>query len=78
VFLAGNTQRYGDWDKEGHIRVHLNIEQKQFSQPTKEITNTRPRGLRIWYSKYVYFNIHDSSSATGAFLVILAELLAEK
>jgi hypothetical protein len=49
VYVAGKTQRSGDWDKEGHIRVHLNIEQKQFSQPTKEMTNTRPRGLRIWY-----------------------------
>ncbi len=35
-YVAGKTQRSGDWDKEGHIRVHLNIEQKQFSQPKKE------------------------------------------
>jgi hypothetical protein len=48
--VAGKTKRSGDWDKEGHIRVHLIIEQQQFSQPTKEMTNTRPRGLRIWYS----------------------------
>ena len=34
-YVAGNTKRSGDWGREGHIRVHLNIEQKQFSQPTK-------------------------------------------
>jgi hypothetical protein len=50
VYVAGKTKRSGDWDREGHIRVHLNIEQKQFSQPPKEMTNTRPGGLRIWYS----------------------------
>ncbi len=48
--MAGKTKRSGDWDREGHIRVHLNIEQQQFSQPPKEITNARPRGLRIWYN----------------------------
>ncbi len=50
VYVARKTKRSGDWDREGHIRVHLNIEQKQFSQPAKEMTNTRPRGLRIWYT----------------------------
>jgi hypothetical protein len=35
-YVAGNTKRSGDWDREEHIRVHLNIKQKQFSQPTKE------------------------------------------
>ncbi len=49
--MAGKTKRSGDGDREGHIRVHLNIEQKQFSQPAKEMTNTRPRGLRIWYNR---------------------------
>ena len=48
--MAGKTKRSGDWGKEEHIRAQLNIEQQQFSQPTKEITNARPRGLRIWYS----------------------------
>jgi len=47
----------GDWDREGHIRVHLNIEQKQFSQPTKEMTNTRPSGLRIWYTASFSFQL---------------------
>ena len=51
-YVAGKTKRSGDWDQEEHIRVHLNIEQKQFSQPTKEMTNTRPRGLRIWYTAF--------------------------
>ncbi len=50
VYVAGKTKRSGDWDREGHIRVQLNIEWQQFSQPTKEMTNARPRGLRIWYS----------------------------
>ncbi len=45
----GKTKRSGDWGKEEHIRVQLNIERQQFSQPTKEMTNARPRGLRIWY-----------------------------
>jgi hypothetical protein len=27
---------------------YRNIERQQFSQPAKEITNARPRGLRIW------------------------------
>ncbi len=53
MYVAGKTKRSGDWDREGHIRVHLNIEQKQFSQPTKEMTNARPRGLRIWYSRFL-------------------------
>jgi hypothetical protein len=51
-YVAGKTKRSGDWGKEGHIRVHLNIEQKQFSPPTKEMTNTRPGVLRIWYTRY--------------------------
>ncbi len=50
-YVAGNTKRSGDWDWEGRIRVHLKIEWQQFSQPTKEMTNTRPRGLRIWYTE---------------------------
>jgi hypothetical protein len=33
--VAGNTKRSVDWDREGHIKVRLNIEQQQFSQPTK-------------------------------------------
>jgi len=52
VYVAGKTKRSGDWGKEGHIRVRLNIERQQFSQPTKEMTNTRPRGLRIWYTAF--------------------------
>ncbi len=48
----GKTKRSGDWGKEEHIRAQLNIEQQQFSQPTKEMTNARPRGLRIWYNVY--------------------------
>jgi hypothetical protein len=48
-YVAGKSKRSGDWGKEEHIRVQLNIERQQFSQPTKELTNTRPRGLRIWY-----------------------------
>ena len=36
VYVAGQTKRSGEWDREGHIRVHLNIERQQFSQPTKE------------------------------------------
>jgi hypothetical protein len=51
-YVAGKTKRSGDWDKEGHIRVHLNIEQQQSSQPTKELTNPRPGGLRIWYNTF--------------------------
>jgi hypothetical protein len=51
-YVAGNTKRSGDWGREGHIRVHLKIDQKQFSQPTKEMTNTRPSGLRIWYTAF--------------------------
>jgi hypothetical protein len=47
--VAGNAKSPGDWDREGQIRVHLKIEQKQFSQPAKGMTNARPRGLRIWY-----------------------------
>ncbi len=47
--MAGKTNRSGDWGKEEHIRVQLNIERQQFSQPTKEMANARPRGLRIWY-----------------------------
>ena len=50
--MAGKTKRSGDWDREGHIRVHLKIERQQFSQPTKEMTNARPRGLRIWYTAF--------------------------
>ena len=50
-YVAGKPKRSGDWDKEGHIRAQLNIEQQQFSQPPKYMTNTRPRGLRIWYRK---------------------------
>jgi hypothetical protein len=49
-YVAGKTERSGDWGKEDHIRVHLNIERQQFSQPPKEMTNARPRGLRIWYN----------------------------
>jgi hypothetical protein len=52
VYGAGKTKRSGDRDREGHIRVNLNIEWQQFSQPTKEMTNTRPRGLRIWYNLF--------------------------
>ncbi len=47
--MAGKTKRSGEWGKEEHIRVQLNIERQQFSQPTKEMANARPRGLRIWY-----------------------------
>jgi hypothetical protein len=43
-------ERSGDWGKEEHIRAQLNIERQQFSQPTKEMANARPRGLRIWYN----------------------------
>ncbi|MFN9907389.1 MAG: hypothetical protein ACK56F_14925 [bacterium] len=50
VCVAGKTKRSGDWGKEEHIRVQLNIERQQFSQPTKEMTNARPRGLLIWYT----------------------------
>jgi hypothetical protein len=50
--VAGKTKRSGDWDREGHIRVHLKIEQEQFSQPTTEMTKARPRGLRIWYINF--------------------------
>ena len=56
-YVAGKTKRSGDWGREEHIRVHLNIERQQFSQPTKELTNTRPRGLWIWYTSY---NIQSS------------------
>jgi hypothetical protein len=48
-YVAGKPKRSGDWGKEEHIRVQLNIERQQFSQPTKEMANARPRGLRIWY-----------------------------
>ncbi len=61
--MAGKTKRSGDWDKEGHIRVHLNIERQQFFQPTKEMTNARPRGLRIWY--IIYEEIQTGSVATS-------------
>jgi hypothetical protein len=64
VYVAGKTKRSGDWDKEGHIRVHLNIEQQQFSQPTKEMTNTRPRGLRIWYTAFFSSNVLRLCSGT--------------
>jgi hypothetical protein len=57
----GKTKRSGDWGKEGHIRVHLNIERQQFSQPTKELTNTRPRGLRIWYTAFFSSTVQDSA-----------------
>jgi hypothetical protein len=33
--VAGKTKRSGDWGKEGHIRVQLNIERQQFSQLQK-------------------------------------------
>jgi len=28
VYVAGKTKGSGDWDKEGHIRVHPNIERR--------------------------------------------------
>ncbi len=61
VYVARKTKRSGDWDKEGHIRVHLNIERQQFSQPAKETTNTRPRGLRIWYTAFFSSTVLDSA-----------------
>ncbi len=51
-YVAGKTRRSGDWGREEHIRVQLNIERQQFSQPTEEMANARPRGLRIWYNAY--------------------------
>ncbi len=45
--MAGNTQSPGDWVREEQGRVQR--KQKQLSQPTKGMTNTRPRGLGIWY-----------------------------
>ncbi len=59
-YVAGKTKRTGDWGKEEHIRVHLNIERQQFSQPTKEMGNARPRGLRIWYTNNLiyFFNLY--------------------
>ncbi len=59
--MAGKTKRSGDWGKEGHIRVHLNIERQQFSQPTKGMTNTRPRGLPIWYTAFFSSTVLDSA-----------------
>ena len=56
-YVAGKTKRSGDWGKEEHIRVHLNIERQQFSQPTKEMANARPRGLRIWYRAKLCFTL---------------------
>jgi hypothetical protein len=49
-YVAGKTKRSGDLGKEEHIRVQLNIERQEFSQPTKGMANARPRGLRIWYT----------------------------
>jgi hypothetical protein len=60
-YVAGKTKRSGDWDREEHIRVHLNIERQQFSQPTKELTNTRPRGLWIWYTAFFSSTVQDSA-----------------
>jgi hypothetical protein len=54
----GKTKGSGDRDREEHIRVHLNIERQQFSQPTKEMTNTRPRGLWIWYNWFCHQGYH--------------------
>jgi hypothetical protein len=60
-YVAGKTKRSGDWGEEEHIRVHLNIERQQFSQPTKEIANARPRGLRIWYTAFFSSTVLDSA-----------------
>ncbi len=64
-YVAGNTKRSGDWGREGHIRVHLNIEQEQSSQPTKEMTNTRPSGLWIWYSIVLGWSCSFVGSESG-------------
>ncbi len=62
--MAGKTKRSGDWGKEEHIRVHLNIEWQQFSQPTKEMANARPRGLRIWYTAFFSSTVFRLRSGT--------------
>ena len=34
-YVAGKPKRSGDWGKEEHIRVQLNIERQQSTQPPK-------------------------------------------
>ena len=77
-YVAGKTKRSGDWGKEEHIRVQLNIERQQFSQPTKEIANARPRGLRIWYTAFFSSTVLDSAPVLQLNKVFTASVRQEK
>jgi hypothetical protein len=68
-YVSGKTKRSGDWGKEEQIISQQNIERQQFSQPTKEMANARPRGLRIWYSMF------DSPACSFIFRLVSINLL---
>ncbi len=70
-YVAGKIKRSGDWGEEEHIRVQLNIERQQFSQPTKEIANARPWGLRIWYTAFFSSTVFGLCSGTTIKMRIL-------
>ena len=59
--VCGRENQEVRWLGQRGTYQSLNIERQQFSQPTKELTNTRPRGLWIWYTAFFSSTVQDSA-----------------